>query len=76
MPARQSGNQRFYSGADIERLRRIRYLVEVRGLNIAGLSVTLAVSDRLDAPGPGATRAELQAAVHEASGLIRAPDSA
>jgi DNA-binding transcriptional MerR regulator len=57
MPARQSGNQRFYSGADIERLRRIRFLVEVRGLNIAGLSVTLAVSDRLDVqvrrrPGP------------------------
>lgn len=73
MPARQSGNQRFYSGADIERLRRIRYLVEVRGLNIAGLSVTLAVSDRLDAPGPGATRAELQAAVDEASDMSREP---
>jgi DNA-binding transcriptional MerR regulator len=73
MPARQSGNQRFYSGADIERLRRIRFLVEVRGLNIAGLSVTLAVSDRLDVPGPEATRAELRAAVDEASDLSREP---
>lgn len=72
-PFRQSGNQRLYSGADIERLRRIRYLVEVRGLNVAGLEVTLAVSDRLDAPGPDASRADLLTAIDEVSGMSREP---
>jgi hypothetical protein len=38
-PTRQSGNQRLYSEADVRRLRRIRYLVEVRGVNIAGLEL-------------------------------------
>src|SRR6188474_2851567 len=47
-PARQSGNQRLYSEADVQRLRRIRYLVEVRGVNVAGLELTLGMSDRLD----------------------------
>jgi predicted site-specific integrase-resolvase len=34
-PSRQQGNQRLYSAADVQRLLRIRYLVEVRGVNIA-----------------------------------------
>ena len=72
-PARQAGNQRLYSIADIRRLGRIRYLVEVRGLNIAGLEVTLAVSDRLDVPGPDATREELQTAIDQASEMSREP---
>ena len=72
-PARQSGNQRLYSIADIRRLERIRYLVEVRGLNIAGLEVTLGVSDRLDVPGPDATREELQTAIDQASEMSREP---
>ena len=37
-PSRQAGNQRLYSESDILRLRRIRYLVEERGVNIAGLA--------------------------------------
>ena len=72
-PARQSGNQRLYSIADIRRLERIRYLVEVRGLNIAGLEVTLAVSDRLDVLGRNATREELQMAIDQASEMSREP---
>ena len=72
-PARQAGNQRLYSVTDIRRLERIRYLVEERGLNIAGLEVTLAVSDRLDVPGPDATREELQTAIDQASGMSREP---
>ena len=72
-PARQAGNHRLYSIADIRRLERIRYLVEERGLNIAGLEVTLAVSDRLDVPGPDATREELQTAIDQASGMSREP---
>ena len=70
-PSRQAGNQRLYSEAEIQRLRRIRYLVETRGLNIAGLEVALAMSDRLDALGPDATRAEMQTAIDEASELSR-----
>src|SRR5690349_6070745 len=66
-PSRQQGNQRLYSTADIQRLRRIRYLVEVRGINIAGLELALAMSDRLDAVGADPTQAELQSAVDDAS---------
>ena len=72
-PSRRAGNQRLYSVADLERLRRIRYLVEVRGLNVAGVAVTFAVSDRLDAAGADATRAELQQAMDDASRLSNEP---
>ena len=70
-PARQQGNQRLYSHADLERLRRIRYLVATRGVNIAGLELALAMSDRLEAVGSDATQVELQAAVNEASRMGR-----
>ena len=72
-PSRQSGNQRLYSVADIRRLERIRYLVEVRGLNVAGLEMTLAVSDRLDMPGPDASREDLKTAIDQASVMTREP---
>jgi MerR family transcriptional regulator, heat shock protein HspR len=72
-PIRQAGNQRLYSEADVRRLRRIRYLVEVRGVNIAGLELTLQVSDRLDALGSDPTQAELQDAVDQISDMSREP---
>jgi MerR family transcriptional regulator/heat shock protein HspR len=72
-PSRQQGNQRLYSAADVRRLQRIRYLVEVRGVNIAGLELALAMSDRLDAVGSDPTQAELQTAVDEASEMAREP---
>ena len=72
-PIRQQGNQRLYSAADIRRLLRIRYLVEVRGVNVAGLELALAMSDRLDAIGADATHAELRTGVDEASGMAREP---
>lgn len=72
-PRRQGGNQRLYSVADVDRLRRIRYLVEVRGLNVAGVAVTLAVSDRLDAAGPDATLAELQQAREDVADMSHEP---
>jgi len=72
-PARQGGNQRLYSEADIRRLRRIQYLVEVRGVNVAGLELALAMSDRLDATGSDSTHAELQVAIDEASEMSREP---
>jgi MerR family transcriptional regulator/heat shock protein HspR len=73
-PERHSGNRRLYSEEDVRRLRRICYLVEVRGLNIAGLEMVLALTDRLDAVGARATRSQLQTAVDEASGMARDPD--
>jgi len=72
-PSRQSGNQRLYSEADIRRLRRIRYLVEVRGVNIAGLELTLGMADRLDAVGSDATRAQLQETIDQVSDMSREP---
>ncbi len=48
-PSRTSGNLRLYSDQDIERLRQVKYLVEHRGLNLAGvqlaLELTLQVQD-------------------------------
>jgi len=72
-PARQSGNQRLYSEADIDRLRRIRYLVDVRGMNVAGLALTLEMADRLDELGAAPTHAELQAAVDQVADMSREP---
>ena len=72
-PSRQSGNQRLYSEADVQRLRRIRYLVEVRGVNIAGLELALGMADRLDAVESDATRAELQDAIGEVADMSREP---
>jgi MerR family transcriptional regulator/heat shock protein HspR len=70
-PSRQSGNQRLYSDSDIRRLRRIRYLVEERGVNIAGLALALEMADRLDELGSDPTQAELQAAVDHVADMSR-----
>ena len=72
-PSRQAGNQRLYSEADVRRLRRIHYLVDHRGLNVAGLELALAMSDRLTAVGPDATRGEMRTAIDEATELSRGP---
>ncbi len=73
-PARQQGNQRLYSDADVRRLRRIRYLVEDRGLNVAGLEMTLAMVDRLDKLDPAASAAEMRAAIDDVIDLSRDGD--
>ncbi len=72
-PARSAGSQRFYSDADVSRLRRIQYLVEVRGLNVAGLEMALAMTDRLDATDRQVTADELWAAIDEATLASRGP---
>ena len=46
-PSRTRGRLRLYSAEDIERLRQIKYLVEQRGLNLAGVQLALALSQRL-----------------------------
>src|SRR5918999_4291840 len=46
-PSRTSGNLRLYSDRDIERLRQVKYLVEDRGLNLAGVQLVLELTRRL-----------------------------
>jgi MerR family transcriptional regulator, heat shock protein HspR len=72
-PARRQGNQRLYSDADISRLRRIHYLVEERGLNVAGLEMALAMSDRLEEIGGEATSDEMRSAIDEARDMSGSP---
>lgn len=54
-PSRTSGNLRLYSDQDIERLRQVKYLVEERSMNLAGVQMALELTrellklrDRLD----------------------------
>ena len=46
-PSRTRGRLRLYSAADIERLRQIKYLVDQRGLNLAGVQLALELTRRL-----------------------------
>ena len=46
-PSRTQGNLRLYSDRDIERLRQVKYLVEQRGLNLAGVQLALELTARL-----------------------------
>ncbi len=46
-PSRTTGNLRLYSDRDIERLRQVKYLVEQRGLNLAGVQLALELTRRL-----------------------------
>ena len=46
-PSRTQGNLRLYSDRDIERLRQVKYLVEERGLNLAGVQLALDLTRRL-----------------------------
>jgi MerR family transcriptional regulator/heat shock protein HspR len=46
-PSRTTGNLRLYSDRDIERLRQVKYLVEARGLNLAGVQLVLDLTRRL-----------------------------
>lgn len=48
-PSRTSGNLRLYSDEDIERLRQVKYLVERRGLNLAGVQLVLELTQALRA---------------------------
>ena len=46
-PSRTQGNLRLYSDRDIERLRQVKYLVEERGLNLAGVQLALELTRQL-----------------------------
>jgi len=46
-PYRSDGNIRYYSEAEIERLRHIKVLMEDMGINMAGVEVILRLSRRV-----------------------------
>ncbi len=46
-PSRTTGNLRLYSDSDIEQLRQVKYLVEQRGLNLAGVQLALELTREL-----------------------------
>jgi len=46
-PYRSGGNIRYYSEAEIERLRHIKVLMEDMGINMAGVEVILRLSGRI-----------------------------
>ena len=46
-PARSKGNIRLYSQRDIERLRRIKTLMDDLGINLAGVQVVLQMMERM-----------------------------
>jgi MerR family transcriptional regulator/heat shock protein HspR len=46
-PSRSRGNRRLYSMEDIERLRRVKTLVDDLGVNLAGVEVIMRMRDRM-----------------------------
>ncbi len=46
-PTRTQGNQRIFSRSDIERVQRIRNLMDDLGVNLAGVEVVLKLLERL-----------------------------
>lgn len=46
-PSRSRGNRRLYSTDDVERLRRIKTLVDDLGVNLAGVEVIMRMAGRM-----------------------------
>ena len=46
-PSRSRGNRRLYSVEDIERLRRIKTLIDDLGVNLAGVEVIIRMGERM-----------------------------
>ena len=55
-PSRSRGNRRLYSLEDVERLRRIKTLVDDLGVNLAGVEVIIRMAGRM---------AEMEQEMHE-----------
>ncbi|HOV79155.1 MAG TPA: MerR family transcriptional regulator [Bacillota bacterium] len=45
-PARTQGNTRLYSADDVELIKRIKFLVEEKGVNLAGAKLILKLEDK------------------------------
>ncbi len=48
LPRRTSGNQRMYSRREVERVQRIRGLIDDLGVNLAGVEVVIKLLDLLE----------------------------
>jgi MerR family transcriptional regulator/heat shock protein HspR len=48
-PSRTTGNLRLYSDEDLDRLRQVKYLVNERGLNLAGVQMILELTRHMQA---------------------------
>ena len=60
-PSRSKGNFRLYSDRDVERLRRIKGLMEELGMNLAGVEVVIRMAERME---------RLQQLVHQLIGEV------
>ena len=47
-PSRTQGRQRLYSMADLERIRRVKTLIDEMGMNLAGAEVALKLMARIE----------------------------
>ncbi len=47
VPSRSEGNRRYYSQDDLERLRRIKALIDDMGVNLAGAEIALRLMERV-----------------------------
>ena len=47
-PSRTVGRQRLYSMADLERIRRVKALIDEMGVNLAGAEVALKLMNRIE----------------------------
>lgn len=48
-PSRTTGNLRLYSDEDLDRLRQVKFLVNERGLNLAGVQLILELTRHMQA---------------------------
>ena len=46
-PSRSRGNRRLYSAEDIDRLRRMKMLIDDLGVNLAGVEVIMRMGERM-----------------------------
>ncbi len=69
-PSRTTGNLRLYSDSDIERLRQVKYLVEERGLNLAGVQLALELTRQLQSIRQAATSLPAELAGDELAGAF------
>jgi MerR family transcriptional regulator/heat shock protein HspR len=47
VPSRSSGNRRLYSQRDIEKLKRVKALIDDLGVNLAGVEVALRLMEKV-----------------------------
>ena len=74
-PSRTTGNLRLYSDEDLDRLRQVKYLVNERGLNLAGVQLILELTrhmQNLQAKLAAEAAAESHPSVEQASADLAA----